>query len=79
VKLNCGLSFQEKRAAAEAYYCDWHPYFAWFPIQVGEGDCRWLETIERKASYVDLGEFSMHAPFGCYFRARTARNGGSDG
>lgn len=27
---------------------DWHPYFAWFPVWTDEGDCAWLETVERK-------------------------------
>ena len=39
----------------EAKYCDWHDYFAWFPIHVGYEDGKskfaWLETIERRGSY----------------------------
>lgn len=26
----------------------WHRWFAWFPVQVGPHDCRWLEYVERK-------------------------------
>lgn len=30
---------------------NWHRWFAWRPVQVGENDCRWLEYVERKGAY----------------------------
>lgn len=44
MKINCGESWETKARRM----LDWHPYFAWYPIRVGENDCRWLETIQRK-------------------------------
>ncbi len=44
-----------RRAAAEAHYAkmtNWHPVFAWWPTWVAEGDCRWMEVIERKCEYI---------------------------
>ena len=26
----------------------WRPWFAWRPVRLGEDDCRWMETIERR-------------------------------
>ena len=26
----------------------WHLWFAWRPVRVAEGDCRWLEFVERR-------------------------------
>ena len=38
-----------------AKYCDWHDYFAWFPIHIGYEDGKskfaWFETIERRGSH----------------------------
>ena len=47
MKLNRGLTWEtfEKR------HTNWHPYFAWWPCLVGDNDTRWLETIERKATW----------------------------
>jgi hypothetical protein len=45
---------QEKERKAQ-----WHRWFAWYPVRVGE-DCRWLEFVEQRAEYVsyyDGGEF----------------------
>jgi hypothetical protein len=46
MKFNCGPTPQEKHEAKQ----DWHPWFAWCPVRVGSGDCRWLETVERKGT-----------------------------
>lgn len=27
---------------------EWHRKFAWWPVQVAPGDCRWLEVVQRK-------------------------------
>lgn len=26
----------------------WHRWFAWYPVRVGENECRWLEYVERR-------------------------------
>jgi hypothetical protein len=26
----------------------WHRWFAWHPVRVGDGDVRWLEAVERR-------------------------------
>jgi len=54
MKWDCGPTWQEKKAALEA----WHKWFAWRPIMVASHDCRWLETIERKGKYSDY--FDSH-------------------
>lgn len=47
MKLECG-----KRAAARyARLTDWHDWFAWRPVKVGNYECRWLETVERKCEF----------------------------
>lgn len=30
----------------------WHPWFAWYPVRVGPGDCRWLETVYRRIDII---------------------------
>ncbi len=45
MKFNCGKTFQEKKAER----CTWHRWFAWHPVRVGAGECRWLEYVERMA------------------------------
>ena len=32
----------------------WHPWFAWYPVHIGE-TCVWLETVWRRSSYYDGG------------------------
>lgn len=29
-------------------YKTWCSWFAWYPVKVGDNDCRWLETVERR-------------------------------
>lgn len=53
MKINCGPSWWEKHLAKK----EWHLFFALWPRRIAKGDCRWLETIERK------GEFMSHC--GC--------------
>lgn len=55
MKINCGPSWEvryERRCAAAklrvAELRSWQPWFAWYPVRLGEDDCRWLETIERR-------------------------------
>lgn len=44
MKINCGPTKEERISAL----MKWHAWFAWFPVRIGAGDCRWLERIERK-------------------------------
>lgn len=68
MKFNCGPSqevrdelyrkeYHERRQARE----QWHSWYAWFPVRVGEDDCRWLELVERKQRYefphIKCGEY----------------------
>jgi len=52
MKFNCGPTQAERRQQARDRFCVWHRWFAWFPVRVGSGDCRWLETVERCAGGV---------------------------
>lgn len=47
MKIDCGQS----KLAKNRHLTDWHPWFAWFPVRLGENDCRWLEVIERKYDF----------------------------
>lgn len=57
MRFKCGPTRDEelaKEAAARARLDaphSWHPWFAWFPIQLAQGDCRWLEVVERRGDY----------------------------
>lgn len=62
MKFDCGRTLQEKAAdrwKAEKEWAEamkkWHPYFAWYPKRVGSHDCRWLEWIECKGTWIDYG------------------------
>lgn len=64
MKINCGPSPATKRARAEVVargekerLLAWHAHFAWWPVRVGEGDCRWLEVVERKFQDVRIRDF----------------------
>ena len=59
MRFNCGPTPTERRARtqkrmdeAEKFLSAWHDHFALVPRRVGSGDCRWLETIERKGARV---------------------------
>ena len=51
MKFNCGDSFKKKCEKLE----NWHGWFAWRPVRVGENDCRWLETVQRKGTHCWTG------------------------
>lgn len=36
---------------------NWHDWFAWYPVKISEGDCRWLETIEVRADVSGSGRY----------------------
>jgi hypothetical protein len=48
MKFNCGPSAREQFEATER----WHRFFALWPRRVGPRDCRWLEVIERKGTWL---------------------------
>lgn len=55
MKLRCGPTPEERHQAvrdkmqAEIMAAmEWHDVFAWWPRQVASGDCRWLETVQRR-------------------------------
>lgn len=33
--------------------CEWHLWFAWFPVEVGDGETAWLQTVERRLKWLD--------------------------
>lgn len=47
MKLDCGPTPRQRHQRKQL----WHRWFAWFPVRIGPGDCRWLETIHRKGTY----------------------------
>lgn len=54
MKFKCGLTREEAQAKEEKRVADnlklleeGEVFFAWFPIAVAKGDCRWLEKIRR--------------------------------
>lgn len=42
MKFNCDSGKERKMT--------WHIWFAWFPVRVAKGDCRWLEKVERRGN-----------------------------
>jgi hypothetical protein len=42
----------------EAGLLEWHPWFAWYWVDLDDGRTAWLETVERK--YVGLWAYSVH-------------------
>lgn len=62
MKLNCGPTQATKKQRAEDILREWatrivdegEVVFAWFPIRLGDNDCRWLEKVKRNViGYVD--------------------------
>lgn len=72
MKLNCGRPKYQRRGEAVKYLCNWHRWFAWFPVRVGTNDCRWLEYVERKAGCVHEGGLLYeYSPGDCIYREIT--------
>lgn len=46
MKFNCGMTYAEYEERLQR----WHLWFAWHPVRVAKGDCRWLEKVERKGT-----------------------------
>jgi hypothetical protein len=32
----------------------WHKWFAWHPVKVKANECRWLEIVERRVTYMSI-------------------------
>lgn len=47
MKLNCDR-IAETISERDRRQREWHDWFAWFPVRVEKGDCRWMETVERR-------------------------------
>jgi len=60
-------------AAVEVFrVTSWHDHFAWCPVNVGGNDWRWLETVERKASYDHSKNRAFrNAPMRFQYRAKS--------
>lgn len=46
MKFDCGLTKLDKMKRKVMIYKSWRTKFAWFPVQVDNNDCRWLELVE---------------------------------
>ena len=40
-------AYPTKAAATVAKWREWHHYFAWLPVEIENGQCAWLERVER--------------------------------
>lgn len=47
MRFNCGRSAVERQKAKE----QWHLWFAWRPVRIAPGDCRWLERVQREGTF----------------------------
>lgn len=72
MRLNCGPTKNERRQDARNQFCKWHRWFAWFPVRVGSGDCRWLEHVERRAKGIhEAGLMFEFTPYEFTYRPIT--------
>jgi len=57
MKLNCGDSPETKREKARKQFSleikTGIKVFAWWPVRIGDNDCRWLEYVNRKLDKAD--------------------------
>jgi hypothetical protein len=44
MKFKCDKTYDEKRADWSKLVT-WRKWFAWYPVKVADGDCRWLEYV----------------------------------
>ena len=54
MKFNCGKTRAQKRAEKIERLQNWHKWFAWYPVRVGDNDCRWLEYVSRKGALCEV-------------------------
>lgn len=52
MRFNCGKTSEQKASEKWEAKKQWHRKFAWWPTRVGPYDCRWLENVERKGTFV---------------------------
>ncbi len=75
MRFNCGpdqeTQRRRRRQKARDHWCSWHRWFAWYPVRIKEGDCRWLEFVEREAFTVADGIIFETVPCGFTYRAIT--------
>ena len=45
MRFNCGPSRVEKKKQERE---QWHEWFALYPVNIGGGQCAWLEAVQRK-------------------------------
>lgn len=48
MKFNCGLTSIERRKLKFNKLGNWHKFFCLVPRRMPNGECRWLEYVERK-------------------------------
>lgn len=54
MKFNCGPDPVTRWFRKKERLEKWHLWFAWHPVRLHEGDCRWLEFVERKGSFASF-------------------------
>ncbi len=59
MRFNCGMTFADRNK----YLSEWHAWFAWYPVMIVSGDCRWLETVQRKATITVQGTLWKYKVF----------------
>jgi hypothetical protein len=44
---------------------DWHRVFAWWPVWIADGDCRWMEWVERRLTHEGggYGNYLIYADY----------------
>lgn len=55
MKIKTGLTRKEQEDYSN-YLMEWHDWFAWRPVKVGECDYRWLETVRRRKTFEKRGD-----------------------
>ncbi len=62
MKFKCGPTLDEKvkarRASLPAIRATWYKEFAWVPVRISSGDCRWLEHYWARYPEAWVGEYT---------------------
>lgn len=69
MKLECGKRKRLKQKAEERELLkkqEWHKFFAIWPRKIGNEDCRYLETIERKLIQYKYKDWFFGTSFDAY-------------
>lgn len=78
MRFDCGKKWTIGTWLEEKYRRErWHDYFAWLPVRVADRECRWLETVERRGTYVGSSDFGDTWTWD--YRAKGAPNLPTDG